>query len=104
MPRERPGVGSGTRHRLVRPAALAERTARGGLVIVAVALPLALGAFAAVVLTAPSLDAGARAATAAITGPLAPGGGVAWLLHVGVLGVLAGAWLVGLGLVVSELG
>lgn len=76
---------------------------RAGAALSVLALPLAVGAFLAVVLTAPSVAVGLDSATAAVGGPLGAPGGAAWLLHLGVLGLLVGAWLTGAGLVVDEL-
>jgi hypothetical protein len=67
------------------------------------ALPLAVGTFLFVVLSAPSFAAGLDGAVAAIQGPLGAPGGVAWLLHLGVLGLLVGAWLTGAGILVRAL-
>jgi hypothetical protein len=76
---------------------------RSGAVLSVLALPLAVGAFLAVVLAAPSLMAGLDGAAAAVQGPLGTAVGVAWLLHLGVLGLLVGAWLTGAGLLLSAL-
>jgi hypothetical protein len=76
---------------------------RSGAVLSVLALPLAVGAFLAVVLSAPSLAGGLDTATAAIDGPLGAPGSVGWLLHLGVLGLLVGAWLTGAGLLVTAL-
>jgi len=76
---------------------------RGGAVLTALALPLAVGTSLYLTLSAPSLSVGLDRTLAATTGPLGPPTGVGWLAHVAVLGLLAGAWLVGVGLLVSAL-
>lgn len=70
---------------------------RIGLLIAAVALPLAAAASAVVILTAPSVSAGVEAVIAAATNPPAGGWGFAALLYLGVLGVLVGTWYLGVG-------
>lgn len=86
------------------PLLVAGRLAlRAGIGLTVLALPLGVGAFLAVVLPAPSLAAGLDSAVAATSGPLGAPDGVGWLLHVGSLGFLAGLWLAGAGLVLSEL-
>lgn len=91
-----------------RPGEPPSRTAgrlavRVGVALTALALPLAVAASLVVVVSAPSLTAGVDQLFAATTGPVGAPRGVGWLAHVGVLGLLAGAWLAGGGLLVSEL-
>jgi len=85
------------------PLAIDRLAFRAGVAIAALVLPLAVGTGLLLVLTAPSLTAGFDSALAAATGTLGPPDGVGWVFHVTVLGLLVGAWLVGLGLVLSEL-
>lgn len=94
--------GTGRRDRHGHPLARAGWYAtRAGVVAVVTALPLSIVTFALVLADAPTLAAGLETAVSATTGPLGPPGGVPWLLHVGVLGLLGGSWLVGLGLVLT---
>lgn len=74
-----------------------------GVFLVTLAVPISIGSAVVVVGGAPTLAAGLDIAFGVIEGPLGTPGGVEWLFHPGVLGVLAGAWLSGVGLVVSEL-
>jgi len=76
---------------------------RLGVVLTALALPLAVATGLSLVVSAPSLATGIDQLLAVITGPLGAPDGVGWLAHVAVLGLLAGAWLAGGGLLVSEL-
>jgi len=85
------------------PAAVAALAERVGLALVAVTLPVAVGAFAGMVLTAGSLPAAAGAATAAMNGPLTTGRGLSWLFYVGTLGTALGCWVLGLGLLLDGL-
>jgi hypothetical protein len=74
-----------------------------GQVLITLATPLTVYSFGVLVVQAPSIAAGLAAAVAVTTGPLGAGGDLGWLLHVGVLGLLAGVWIYGLALVVEEL-
>lgn len=74
---------------------------RVGVGLLVAAAPLALATVLAVVLVAPTLGDGLEAVLAAASGPLGTGGGLPWLLHVGVVGVLAGCWILGAGLLLS---
>jgi len=103
MPRIRPEFESGVRGATVSPATAGRTLTRAGVVVAMTAAPLALVAFLLVLADAPTIGAGLDSAAAATSGPLAAGGGVGWLLHVGVLGVLAGVWILGAGLVVAGL-
>jgi hypothetical protein len=85
------------------PAAVATLAERVGLVLVALALPVAVGAFVGMALTAGSLPAATDAAAAAVSGPLTAGRGLSWLFYVGVLGTALGCWVLGLGLVLDGL-
>jgi hypothetical protein len=85
------------------PLAIDRLVFRAGVAIAALALPLTVGTGLVLVLTAPSLTAGFDSTLAAATGTLGPPDGVGWVFHVTVLGLLASAWLTGLGLVLSEL-
>jgi len=98
MPRIRPGRQRTTRPRAGHLGTAGTLATRAGAVVLVTATPLALATFVSLVLGAPTLGAGLDAATAATQGPLTPGGGIGWLLHVGFLGVLAGVWVLGLGL------
>lgn len=93
----------GTHHSDPPPAVAGRLAIRAGIALCVLALPLAVGTFLVLVLSAPSLGAGLDSAAAAVEGPLGTPGGVAWLLHLGVIGLLVGAWLVGAGLLVTEL-
>ncbi|SFR93614.1 hypothetical protein SAMN05216559_1334 [Halomicrobium zhouii] len=103
MPRIRPEFDAGARGRPTSLATAGRVLTRAGTVVALTAAPLALVTFLLVLGDAPTMDAGLDSAVAATTGPLAMGGGLGWLLHVAVLGVLAGTWVVGAGLVVSGL-
>jgi len=85
------------------PASLAAPALRLGFALTAMALPLAVGTGLAVVLSAPTLGTGLDTVITAASGPLGAPTGIGWLFHVGVLGVLAGTWLYGAGLLVSGL-
>ncbi|EMA06727.1 hypothetical protein SAMN05443574_105155 [Haloarcula vallismortis] len=85
------------------PAAVAALTKRVGLVLVAVALPAAVGAFASMALTAGSLSAATDAAAGAMSGPLTAEEGVSWLFYASVLGTALGCWVLGLGLLLDGL-
>ncbi|WP_336337023.1 hypothetical protein [Haloarcula brevis] len=85
------------------PATVARLAERAGLALVAVALPVAVGAFAGMALTAGSLPAATAAAAAAMSGPLTAGQGLSWLFYVGALGTVLGCWVLGLGLVLDGL-
>ena len=80
--------------------ALAERV---GLALIAVTLPVAIGAFAGMVLTAGSLPAAIDAAAAAMSGPLTRGQGLSWLFYASTLGTALGCWVLGLGLLLDGL-
>ncbi|EMA17051.1 MULTISPECIES: hypothetical protein [Haloarcula] len=85
------------------PAAVAARAERVGLVLIAVALPVAVGTFAGMVLTSGSLSAASDAATAAMSGPLTTEQGLSWLFYVSTLGTALGCWVLGLGLLLDGL-
>jgi hypothetical protein len=72
-------------------------------VIVTLAIPLTVGGFGLLIVQAPSVGTGVQRALAATTGPLSAGGGLGWVLHVGVFGLLVGGWILGLALVLEEL-
>ena len=100
MARRQPAFGTdGSRS----PAPVADRLVWLGAALCVLGVPLVVGVALAVVLSAPSLAAGVDSALAAVDGPLGAPDGIEWLLHVGVLGVLVGAWLAGAGLVSGEL-
>lgn len=103
MPRIRPGFDSGTHPRRAGLATIGRFTTRAGTILTLTAAPLALATFLSILLGTPTLAVGLDAAMSAATGPLVASGGVEWLLHVGVLGLLAGCWLLGAGLVLSGL-
>lgn len=103
MPRGRPEFEAGARTAPVSLAAAGRVLTRSGAAVALTATPLALVTLLLVLGDAPSVEAGLDSALAATSGPLATGGGVGWLLHVAVLGVLVGTWLLGAGLVVSGL-
>jgi len=103
MPRIRPEFETGSRGALMSLATAGRLLTRAGVVLALTAAPLALVTFLLVLADAPSVSTGLDSAIAATGGPLATGGGVGWLLHVAVLGVLAGTWLLGAGLVVTGL-
>jgi hypothetical protein len=69
--------------------------------VLLVAVPLAAGAFLGLLAGTATATALSTAAGAVTNPPAA--GGVAWLFRVGALGVLAGSWILGFGLVVEEL-
>ena len=81
-------------------AALAERV---GLALVAVTLPVAIGAFAGMALSAGSVPAATDAAAAAMSGRLTTGQGLSWLFHISALGTVLGCWVLGLGLLLDGL-
>ncbi|WP_324757679.1 hypothetical protein [Haloarcula montana] len=85
------------RHR--RP--VGEVATRVGTGLLLVAIPLAAGAFLGLVSGA-TMTAALSTATTAVTDPPAANG-AARLFRIGVLGVLAGSWILGFGLVVEEL-
>ncbi|GGK52159.1 hypothetical protein [Haloarcula sebkhae] len=85
------------------PAAIAALAERVGLVLIAVALPVAVGAFAGLALTAGSLSAASDAATATLSGPLTTKQGLSWLFYVSTLGTALGCWVLGLGLLLDGL-
>ena len=103
MPRNRPESDSATHATGVSPATAGRFATRAGVVLTLTAAPLALATFLLVLQDAPTLAAGLDAAVSATSGPLGAGGGVGWLLHVAVLGILAGCWLAGAGLILSGL-
>ncbi|GCF14918.1 hypothetical protein Harman_28530 [Haloarcula mannanilytica] len=84
-------------------AAVATLVERVGLALVALALPVAVGAFAGIALNAGSLLAGIDAAVAALNGPLTAGRGLSWLFHVSTLATAVGCWFLGLGLLLDGL-
>ncbi|MDS0220773.1 hypothetical protein NDI54_05325 [Haloarcula sp. S1AR25-5A] len=84
-------------------AAVATLAERVGLALVALALPVAVGAFAGMALDAGSLVAAGDAAAAAMSGPLTAGQGLSWLFYVSALGTVLGCWVLGLGLVLDGL-
>ncbi|WP_058994641.1 hypothetical protein [Haloarcula sp. CBA1127] len=92
-----------TRGRSLDPAAVAALAERVGLVLIAAALPVAVGAFAGLALTAGSLSAASDAATAAMSGPLTTEQGLSWLFYVSTLGTALGCWVLGLGLLLDGL-
>ena len=81
-------------------AALAERV---GLALITVTLPVAIGTFTGMVLTAGSLPAATDAAAAAMSGPLTTGQGLSWLFYASTLGTALGCWVLGLGLLLDGL-
>ncbi|EMA18882.1 hypothetical protein [Haloarcula argentinensis] len=85
------------------PAAIAALAERVGLVLIAVALPVAVGAFAGLTLTAGSLSAAIDAATATLSGPLTTEHRLSWLFYVSTLGTALGCWVLGLGLLLDGL-
>lgn len=103
MPRIRPEFEAGARTTSVSLATAGRLLTRAGTVLALTAAPLAFVTFILVLANAPTITAGIDSAATAANGPIATGGGVDWLFHVGVLGVLAGCWLLGAGLVCSGL-
>lgn len=105
MPRNRPEFESGTPATRPGPATVGQVLSRAGAGLAVAAAPLAFATLLLMLADAPTVGAGIDAAVTATSGPLgsAGGRGIAWLLHVAVLGVLAGCWLLGAGLVVSGL-
>lgn len=103
MPRIRPEFESGALATRVSLATVGRLAVRAGAAITLTAAPLALATFLLVLADAPTVAAGLDAAASATTGPIGDGGGIGWLLHAGVLGVLVGTWILGAGLVVSGL-
>lgn len=85
------------------PAAVATLAKRVGLVLVAVALPVAVGTFAGMALTAGSILAATDTATAAMSGLLTTEQGLSWLFYVSTLGTALGCWILGLGLLLDGL-
>ncbi|WP_058990838.1 hypothetical protein [Haloarcula sp. CBA1128] len=90
--------------RSLDPAVVAALAERVGLVLIAVALPVAVGTFAGMVLTSGSLLAASDAATAAMSGPLTTEHGLSLLFYVSTLGTALGCWVLGLGLLLDGLG
>jgi hypothetical protein len=85
------------------PAAVATLAERVGLALIAVTLPVAVGAFAGMVLAAGSLPAATEAAAAAMSGRLTAEQGLSWLFYVSALGTALGSWVLGLGLLLDGL-
>ena len=85
------------------PALVGAVLTRLGLATLALAVPVAAGAFVGVVGTAGSPAAGVALALRAMEGPLLGDGGVAWLFHVATLVALCGCWLLGAGLLLEGL-
>ncbi|MDQ2073011.1 hypothetical protein RBH20_10755 [Haloarcula sp. H-GB4] len=85
------------------PAAVATLAKRVGLVLVTVALPVAVGTFAGMALTAGSIPAATDTATATISGLLTTEQGLSWLFYVSTLGTALGCWILGLGLLLDGL-
>ncbi|WP_236035531.1 hypothetical protein [Haloarcula rubra] len=83
------------------PAVVGRRATRAGLVLAAATLPLVVGTGTGLVVDAPTLAAGVDAVLAAANAPLVGGYGRAWLFHVSALGLLAGCWLLGAGLLLD---
>ncbi|MFU1780424.1 hypothetical protein ACM16X_03470 [Haloarcula japonica] len=92
-----------TYHGPLDPAAIAVLAERVGLALIAVALPVAVGAFVGLALTAGSLPAATEAAAAALSGPLTTARGLSWLFYVSTLGTALGCWILGLGLLLDGL-
>jgi hypothetical protein len=103
MPRNRPEFESGLAVTDLSLGTVGRLATRAGTVLVLLAAPLALATFLAVLAGAPNPVAGLDTALAATSGPLGAAGGVEWLLHLGVLGLLAGSWILGAGLVLTGL-
>ncbi len=103
MPRNRPEPGASLLPGDATLPTIGRVTTRLGAGVLLAAAPLAAGTLLAILLGSPTLDAGLRTALAAATGPLGAGGGLPWLFHAAVLGLLAGCWLLGFGLVLSGL-
>ena len=103
MPRSHPEVGRSLLPGSASASTVGRVTTRVGAAFVVAAVPLAIAAFYAILLDAPTVAAGVVTAGTAVSGPLATGSGVEWLLHVGVLGTLAGCWVLGAGLILSGL-
>ncbi|WP_284008765.1 hypothetical protein [Haloarcula pelagica] len=74
---------------------------RLGTALLVVALPLATGSFLGLLAGTTVAAALSTAVTAVVDPPAASS--LAWLFRVGALGVLAGSWILGFGLVVEEL-
>jgi len=87
----------------IDPAAVAALAERVGAALVAVTLPVAVGAFAVMALDAGSLLAAIDVAAAAMSGPLTTGWGLSWLFHVSTLATAVGCWFLGLGLLLDGL-
>ncbi|WP_367176542.1 hypothetical protein [Haloarcula rubripromontorii] len=87
----------------LEPAAVAALAKRVGLALVAVALPVAVGAFAGTALTAGSLSAATDATAGAMSGPLTAAQGLSWLFYISALGTALGCWVLGLGLLLDGL-
>jgi len=85
------------------PAVVAALAERVGLALVAIALPVAVGAFAGMALGAESLVAAVDIAVAAMNGPLSAERGLSSVFHVSTLGTALGCWILGLGLVLDGL-
>ncbi|GGN97885.1 MULTISPECIES: hypothetical protein [Haloarcula] len=85
------------------PTVVGRRATRAGLALAAATLPLVVGTVAGMLVDAPTLTAGVDAVLAAAGTPLVGGYGRAWLFHVGALGLLAGCWLLGAGLLLDGL-
>lgn len=103
MSRGRSPVEQSARVTSVRLASVGRLATRAGVVAIVTAAPLSLATSLAILANASTLTAGIDAVVEASSGPLAAGTGVEWLLHVGVFGLLVGCWLLGAGLVLSEL-
>lgn len=103
MSRNRPEFVSGVATDQVPPATVGRLATRAGTILTLTAAPLAVVTFFSILLDASTVGAGVDAAAAATSGPLAVSGGMGWALHIAVLGLLAGSWILGAGLVLSGL-
>ena len=84
-------------------AAVGTALTRLGLSVLALTVPVVAGAFAGLLATAGSPEAGMALALRALDGPLFSGVGLAWLFHVATLVGLCGCWLFGAGLLLEGL-
>ncbi|WP_254271902.1 hypothetical protein [Haloarcula marina] len=85
------------------PAVVGRRATRVGLALVAAALPLVVGTLAGIAADAPTVEAAFTAALGVMDAPVFGQHGTQLLFHVGTLGLLAGCWVLGVGLLLDGL-
>jgi len=85
------------------PAVVGGVLARLGVVVLALAVPVAAAALAGLLATTDPPAAGVAVALGAMDGPLLGGTGLPWLFHVAALAGLCGCWFLGAGLLLEGL-